>query len=73
MIRNGWLLPGKKQSLVTLDFMQRVRSGEIWCPTIRMVKAPPVCVTPPPKDTLIMKIVNAAEELESRGENVGPL
>ena len=73
MIRNGWLLPGKKQSIVTLDFMQRVRGGEIYCPRASEVTKPAVCVTPPPKEQLVMKILNATEEYESRGENVAKL
>ena len=60
MLRNGWLLPAKKQSICTLDFMTRVRKGEIFCPHVNLVKCPPVCVTPPPKEILIDKIMNAA-------------
>ena len=73
MLRNGWILPAKKQSLCTLDFMQRVRSGEIFCPHVKLVKTPPVCVTPPPKDVLIEKIMNATEERESKGEPIDRL
>ena len=32
MLRNGWILPAKKQSICTLDFMERARAGEIFCP-----------------------------------------
>ena len=59
MIRNGWLLPAPKQSICTLDFMQRVRKGEIYCPRVDEVKVPPVCITPPPKEILISKIMDA--------------
>ena len=38
MIRNGWLLPAKKQSICTLDFMTRVRAGEVFCPHASHVK-----------------------------------
>ena len=70
MLRNGWLLPAKKQSICTLDFMQRVRAGEIFCPRASHVKAPPVCVTPPPKAVLIHKIATASTVLAEKGEDV---
>ena len=73
MLRNGWLLPARKQSLCTLDFMQRVRTGEIFCPRASHVKAPPVCVTPPPKAVLIDKIDIACAERLKNGENVDAL
>ena len=38
MLRNGWLLPAKKQSICTLDFMSRVRAGEIFCTHVQHVK-----------------------------------
>ena len=56
MLRNGWKLPGRKQSLCTMDFMERVRAGEIFCPRVEHIKRPAVCVTPPPKDVLVDKI-----------------
>ena len=73
MLRNGWLLPAKKQSLCTLDFMQRVRAGEIFCPRASHVKVPPVCVTPPPKAVLIDKIATASTVRAERGEDVKAL
>ena len=38
MLRHGWLLPTKEKSIWTLDFMQRVRAGEIFCPRAEHVK-----------------------------------
>ena len=70
MLRNGWLLPGKKQSICTIDFMQRVRTGEIFCPHARHVKAPAICVSPPPKRMLVEKITVATTVLAEKGENV---
>ena len=32
MIRNSYVLPSYKQAICTLDFMFRVRAGEIWVP-----------------------------------------
>ena len=60
MLRNGWVLPALSQSIITIDFMQRVRRGEIFCPKTTQIKTPAVCLTPPPKNVIIDKIVNAA-------------
>ena len=56
MLRNGWKLPDKKQSICTLDFMTKVRAGEIFCPRAEQIKSPAICITPPPKKILIDKI-----------------
>ena len=53
MLRNGWVLPAKNQSLCTLDFMQRVRAGEVFCPRVEDIKSPAICVTPPPKEDIV--------------------
>ena len=34
MLRNGWRLPARKQSICTIGFMERVRKGEIYCPRV---------------------------------------
>ena len=73
MLRNGWVLPNKKQSICTLDFMQRVRAGEIYCPRVEHIKKPAICVTPPPKETLIEKIDIACADRLARGEDTGAL
>ena len=73
MLRNGWRLPAKKQSICTLDFMQRVRAGEIFCPRAEHIKAPAVCITPPPKETIIEKIDIACAVRNQRGENTDAL
>ena len=55
MIKNGWVMPAKSQGIVTLDFMQKVRKREIWCPRFDQVeKAVTVCFPPPRKDMLDM-------------------
>lgn len=73
MLRNGWVLPAPKQSLCTLDFMQRVRAGEIYCPRVEHIKRPPVCLTPPPKETLVEKIDIACANRMARGEDTAAL
>ena len=73
MLRNGWVLPAKKQSICTLDFMQRVRAHEIYCPRVEHIKQPAVCLTPPPKHILIEKIMNAAGKREEKGEDISSL
>ena len=50
MLRNGWVLPAYGNSICTLDFMERVRSREVYCPRVDHIKQLPVCLTPPPKD-----------------------
>ena len=67
MLRNGWLLPDIRQSIVTLSFMERVRAGEIFCPHVNTIETTAVCLTPPPKQTIINKLMAAAEERESAG------
>lgn len=32
MIRNGFVMPSRKQRICTLQFMYDARSGVIWCP-----------------------------------------
>ena len=73
MLRNGWKLPARKQSIVTMDFMARVRSGEIFCPRVEHIKQPPVCLTPPPKNTLIQKLIDAAAIRIEKGDNISSL
>ena len=73
MLRNGWLLPAPKQSLVTLEFMERVRLGQVFCPRVGQVRAPPPCVTPPPKRILLDKIIKAGAFREGRGEDISTL
>ena len=53
--------------------MEGVRAGEIFCPHVKHIKEPPVCLTPPPKDVLIDKIVNAGAIREQKGEDVASL
>ena len=67
MLRNGWRLPSRKQSVVTLQFMEKGRSGAIFCPRVEHIKSPPICLTPPPKEKLIEKIIEAAGVLGNKG------
>ena len=48
MIRNGYVLPSYKQAICTLDFMLRVRAGEVWVPRGNECRAIKVA-TPPPR------------------------
>ena len=49
--------------------MMRVRAGEVYCPRAAHIKAPAICLTPPPKSVLIQKILDAAAEKEAQGWN----
>ena len=73
MLRHGYLLPDEKQSLCSLEFMEKVRAGVIFCPRVENVKCPPVCRTPPPKAILVDKIDIACAELYKRGEDTSAL
>ena len=71
MIKNGWVMPAKSQAIVTLDFMQKVRKREVWCPRFDQVeKAVTVCYPPPRKDMLDMidaaihRIIEAKQNTE---------
>ena len=33
MTRAGWFLPALKSSIVTSEYLDKVRSKEFWCPT----------------------------------------
>ena len=32
MLRNGYFLPSLKSSIISQDYMERVRAGDVWCP-----------------------------------------
>ena len=48
---NGWFLPKFSSSIVTLEFLQEVRNGEVWCPKLVEIKFLP-CPCPPTLDHL---------------------
>ena len=73
MLSHGWLLPQESQSLVTLEFMQRVQVGQVFCPRSEDVRAAPLCQTPPPQAHLVDKIIQAAGTQEKRGEDTASL
>ena len=60
MIRNGYLLPQKGQSICTSEFMRKVRGGSLWCPKHSNAIHPPRLVTHPPRRILADAIKAAA-------------
>ena len=52
MLRNGFYLPKLKSSMVTGEYMEKVREGVIWCPKYKDVRLRP-CPDPPTKETLM--------------------
>lgn len=38
MVANGYVMPERKQGIVTLDFMYRVKSGALWCPQSELLE-----------------------------------
>ena len=51
-VRNGFILPKFKSSIITEDYLNMVISGQILCPKYIDIRLKP-CPIPPDKDTLI--------------------
>ena len=51
VIRNGYLLPSKKDGFCSFDFLDGVRTGENWLPKAKDCTMYS-CLCPPPKDEL---------------------
>ena len=73
MLSRGWILPDEKQSVVTLEFLHRVHSRQIFSPRAEDVRSVPLCQTPPPQAHLVGKMIQAAGTLETKGEDTAPL
>ena len=67
MIRNGYVLPSYKQAICTLDFMLRVRAGEVWVPRGNECRAIKVA-TPPPRQQLA-EIFSTSVDLKVQNGN----
>ena len=52
MLRNGFYLPSLKSSIVSQEYMEQVRIGEMWCPKFENVLERP-CPRPPSKQALL--------------------
>ena len=56
--RNGYLLPPKRDSFNTYEFLDKVRTEEYWLPKTHQCKMY-TCLDPPPKDTLAVMVRDA--------------
>ena len=56
MVRNGFYMPHMKSSIISVDYMQKIRAKEIWCLKYEDVSLKP-CPTPPPKHVLIKEFI----------------
>jgi len=52
MDRNGWFLPALKSSIISCEYLDRVRNGDYWCPKYEKLLQRP-CPRPPPKEFLL--------------------
>ena len=68
MGRNGWLLPKRNSRLCTLEFMQLIRDGKIYCPKLKDENKTAVCFTPPPKEILMDKLEKCLRPKLSSGD-----
>ena len=37
MLRNGYVMPSVNSSIVTIEFMFKVKAGDIWCPQTKNI------------------------------------
>jgi len=61
MLRNGYYVPGLRSPLVTIEYLSKVRSKEIYVPMYTDVRLRP-CPRPPNRDTLAQYVLDAAEQ-----------
>lgn len=67
MIRNGFYLPKKKATIVNEAYLQKVKSGEFYCPKFTDVIARP-CPDPPSREILLDEVVKATTKV---GKDIG--
>ena len=67
MIRNGFFLPSLKSTIITEDYMVKVRSGAVWCPKFSEIRLGP-CVSPPKLEYLMNEVVRLSTE---KGLDIG--
>ena len=52
----AWVLPSVNSPLITMDWLQEVRDGTIWCPKTNELTLGARCFSNPPKDLLLTKV-----------------
>ena len=58
-VRNGFYLPPFKSSCVTLQYIDKVRRKETWCPRFEDARIGP-CPQPPSKEAIVQELERAA-------------
>ena len=58
--RNEYVLPKIKSGICTVQWMIKVRSGEVWCPKETDVKNFKQCTQPPKKEELLKEVLTVA-------------
>ena len=48
MIRNGWFMPNKKSTIITMEWMFAIKNKKVWCPKYNDIHYMP-CPKPPVK------------------------
>ena len=61
MSRDNWLLPSAKASITSLDFLEKVRTGLIYCPRVDTERSLRKCFAPPPRKVLHEKLEDAIQ------------
>ena len=64
MVANGFVMPGLKSQIVTLDFMESVRQKLVWCPKKEDLRQHPQIGQPPPIQEFIGAIQEAVNVIE---------
>ena len=54
-------LPSKHSNITTLGFMRAVRKGQVYCPKKTEINPAKQCFNPPPRATLLGKLLPALE------------
>ena len=56
MVANGWIMPAKKNSFVTLNVIKLIRQKKLWVPHVTEIYRLPVCARPPPCQQILDEI-----------------
>ena len=74
-VRNGFIMPSFNQRIVTLDFLNGVRAGTIYCPKVGQVADAKLCARPPTKEMLVAEIAKNVKQAFDNGlvQPGGPL
>ena len=62
-LRNGLLMPSRKQQICTMEFIWGVRQGLLWVPKVGEVANAVLVPSPPPKAALVEAILRAKEAI----------